>query len=121
MLVWYLFGAGVAFLAGGRLLLLHPGEPVDLLEPFGHPQHLREATSHAGYLGHPFAVMVSRLLREEECKPGFYAALQGFSKGSSHFHFCDFSAKMKLKQTEIVFYTLKADKIIFLRLTCQGV
>ena len=101
----------MAVLALGHLLLLHPGEPVDLLEPFGHPQHLREATSHAGYLGHPVAVMVSRLLRKGECKPGFYAALQGFNKGSSHFHFCDFSAKMKLKQTEIVCYTLKADKI----------
>ena len=108
---FYLFWTSVAVLALGHLLLLHPGEPVDLLEPFGHLQHLREATSHAGYLGHPFAVMVSRLLREGECKPGFYAALQGFNKGSSHFHFCDFSAKMKLKQTEIVCYTLKADKI----------
>ena len=77
MLVWYLFGAGVAFLAGGRLLLLHPGEPVDLLEPLGHLEHLGEATSHAGHLGHPLAARVSRSLRDGEWRPSFYATWQG--------------------------------------------
>merc|ERR1711934_719413 len=58
-----LFRAGVAVLACGRLLSLLPGEPVNLLEPLGHLDHLGEATSHVGHLGHPFAVRVSRILR----------------------------------------------------------
>ena len=82
-----LFWASVAVLAGGRLLLLHPGEPVDLLEPLGHPEHLWEATSHVGYLRHLLAARVSRLLRNRECKRSFYAAWQGIDKDSTHFHF----------------------------------
>ena len=82
MLVWYLFGAGVAVLAGGRLLLLHPGEPVDLLEPLGHLEHLGEATSHAGHLGHPLAARVSRSLRDGECRTSFYATWQGVDEES---------------------------------------
>ena len=72
----------MAVLAGGRLLLLDPGEPVDLLEPLVHLEHLGEATSHAGHLGHLLSVRVSRLLRDGECRPSFYAAWQGV-----RFHF----------------------------------
>ena len=82
-----LFWASVAVLAGGRLLLLDPGEPVDLLEPLGHPEHLWEASSHVGYLGHLLAARISRLLRNRECKRSFYAAWQGVDKDSTHFHF----------------------------------
>ena len=62
---------------GVHLLLLHPGEPIDLLEPLGHLEHLGEATSHVGHLGHPLAARVSRSLRGGECRPSFYATWQG--------------------------------------------
>ena len=72
----------MAVVAGGRLLLLHPGEPVDLLEPLGHLEHLGEATSHAGHLGHPLAARVSRSLRDGEWRPSFYATWQGVDEES---------------------------------------
>ena len=56
----------MAVLAGGRLLLLHPGKPVDLLEPLRYPEHPGEATSHVGNLCHTWAAKVSRLLRDGE-------------------------------------------------------
>ena len=82
-LCWHLFRASVAVLAGGGPLLLDPGEPVDLLEPLGHLDHLGEAASHVGHLGHPLAARVSGLLMEGECRPSFYTAW----KGVDHFHF----------------------------------
>ena len=81
-LCWHLFRAGVAVVAGGGPLLLDPVEPVDLLEPLGHFDHLGEAASHVGHLGHPLAARVNWLLMEEECRPSFYTAWQ-CRKGST--------------------------------------